>query len=85
MTKVKPINGIETKSDIFPMDVFKWHWNISMTFITGTIQSRNQVKWNKITPDMCKSDSIFPDLQGSALFKWLLKLFLDKVYLRNEW
>ena len=49
-----------------------------MTFIIGTFQSHckskhNQVKWNKITQDMCKSDSIFPYLQSSTLFKWLLK------------
>ena len=50
-----------------------------MIFIIGTFQSHyksecNQVKWNKTTQDMCKSDSIFPYLQGSTLFKWLLKL-----------
>ena len=35
-----------------------------MTFIIATFQSRckiehNQVKWNKITRELCKSDSIF--------------------------
>ena len=45
-----------------------------MTFIIGTFQSHcksehNQVKRNKITSDMCKSDSIFLYLQGSTLFK----------------
>ena len=35
-----------------------------MTFIIETFQShckseQNEVKWNKITPDMCKFDSIF--------------------------
>ena len=49
-----------------------------MIFITGTFQSHckskhNQVKWNKITGGMCKSDSIFSYLQGSTLFKCLLK------------
>ena len=49
-----------------------------MTFIIGTFQfhcksEHSQVKWNKITRDMCKSDSIFPYLQGSTLNKWLLK------------
>ena len=53
-----------------------------MTFIIGTYQSHrksehNQVKWNKKTRDMSKSDSIFPYLQSSTLFKWLLK-FIKK-------
>ena len=48
-----------------------------VTFIIGTFQSHcksehNQEKWNKITQDMWKSDSIFPYLQGSILFKLLL-------------
>ena len=50
-----------------------------MTFIIGTFQSHcksehNQVKWNKITRDMCRSESFFPCLQGSMPFKWLSKL-----------
>ena len=45
-----------------------------MTFIIGTFQSQcksdhNQVKWNKITRDICESDSIFPYLQGSTLIR----------------
>ena len=45
-----------------------------MNFIIGTFQSNcksehNQVKRNKVTRDMCKSDSIFPYLQSSTLFK----------------
>ena len=49
-----------------------------MTFIIGTFQSpckseHDRVNWNKITRDMYKSDSIFPYLQGSRLFKLLLK------------
>ena len=60
-----------------------------MTFIIGTFKSHckcehNQVKWNKITQDMCKSDSIFPYLQDSTQFKWHLKFILVKVYLKNE-
>ena len=48
-----------------------------MTFIIGTFQSpckseHDQVRWNKITRDMCKCDSIFPYLQGSTLFKLVL-------------
>ena len=47
-----------------------------MTFVIGTLQPQFksehiQVKWNKITRDMCKSDNIF---QGSTLFKWILKI-----------
>ena len=50
-----------------------------MTFIIGTFQSHckgehNQLKWNKIVWNMCRSDSIFLCLQGSMLFQWLLKL-----------
>ena len=61
-----------------------------MNFVIETFRSHcksehNQVKWNKITPDICKSDSTFPYLQGSTLFKGLLKLFLDKIYLKSEW
>ena len=45
-----------------------------MTYLMETFQShckseRNQVKCNRTTQDMCKSDSIFPSLQGSSLFK----------------
>ena len=37
---------------------------MSMAFVIGIFQSdckseHNQVKWNKMTHDMCKSDSIF--------------------------
>ena len=58
----------------FPMEHIQIVLNTSMNFITGTFQScckseHNQVKWNKITRDMCKADSIFPYLQGSMLFK----------------
>ena len=47
-----------------------------MTFVIGTLESQFksehiQVKWNKITRDMCKSDNIF---QGNTLFKWILKI-----------
>ena len=45
-----------------------------MTSIIGTFQSHcksehNQIKLNKITQGMCKSDSIFPYLQASTPFK----------------
>ena len=39
-----------------------------------SLQSKHrQVKWNKIKHVMCKTDSIFPYLQISTLFKWFLK------------
>ena len=55
MTKVNPNNGNE------PNQTFL---NISMTFIIATFEShckseRNPVKGNKITQDICKSESIF--------------------------
>ena len=45
-----------------------------MTFIIGAIQFHcrselKQVKWNKITWDLNKSESLFPYLQRSTLFK----------------
>ena len=49
-------------------DFFNWHFSISLQKWAQTI------KWNKIKRGICKSDSIFPYLQSSALFKWLLKL-----------
>ena len=136
MTKLNPINGNETKSDILLWDIFKsdtffyqkilkyfndfqnrnssnlwlkWTqtmemkenqtffkgtysnlalfslvvkcYNISMTFMIYTFQSHcksehNQVKWNKITRDMGKSDRIFFIifyLQSSTLLNWLSK------------
>ena len=61
-----------------------------MTFITGTFQfhsksGHKQLKWNKITRDMCKSDSIFPYLRSCALFNDIWNLFLDKVYQKDGW
>ena len=57
MTKVNPNNGNETKSDIFPRDIFGSDFfslvvkyqSISISFIIGTLQSHcksepNQVK-----------------------------------------
>ena len=54
------------------------YYDISITFIIDIFQfhckiEHNQVKWNKITWDLCKSDSIFFYLQSSKLLKWLLK------------
>ena len=45
-----------------------------MAFVIDTFQfhcksEHKQVKQNKITRDMCKSDSAFPYLKCSALFK----------------
>ena len=60
-----------------------------MTFTIGTFQSHckskdNQVKWNKMTGDMCKSESIFAYFQSSTLFKWLLK-FISWQDLFKKW
>ena len=46
----------------------------SMTFIIDIFQChckiyRKEVKWNKIKQDMCKSDSIFPNLQSITVFE----------------
>ena len=51
---------------------------LSITFIIDTFQfhcklERKQVKWNKITRDMWKSDGSFSYFQSNALFKWLLE------------
>ena len=43
-----------------------------------------QVQRNKIKQDMCKSDNIFPYLQISTLFKWLLK-FISWWGLSQKW
>ena len=86
MTKANPNNGNETKVDISMWHIQIWHyfslalkyWNISMAFVIGSFQfysksEHKQVKWNKITWEICKSDSIFPYLQSSTLFNLLLK------------
>ena len=49
-----------------------------MTFIIVTFHfhckiEHKQVKKNKNTRDMCISEGIFPYLEGSTLFKWVLK------------
>ena len=56
-----------------------------MTFIIGTSQSHceskhNQVKWNKVTQDMCKSDSIFFIYKIVHCLNNFWNLLLDKVY-----
>ena len=61
-----------------------------MTFIIGTFQShcrseRNRVKWNKITRDMCKSDSIFLIYKLLYCLNDYWNLFPDKIYVKNEW
>ena len=146
MTKVKPNNGNETKSHIFPWDIFKsdtispfyqnilkyfnnfqnrnfsilWlkqtqimgmkqnhtilhgtysnltffslvvkYWNISMTIIIGTFQSHyksehNQVKWNKITRDMCKSDSIFLCKRKYTTWVKFEFYFLKKFFIKKN-
>ena len=62
-----------------------------MTFIVIISQfhcksEHKQVKWNKVTRDMCKSDGI--SLLTYKVVHYLndfWNLFLDKVYLKNEW
>ena len=82
VTIVDPNIVNETKSDISSWDIFKsgisFHWweNI-ITFITDIFQfhcksKHKYLKWNEIKGDMCKSDSPFPYLQSSILFKVLL-------------
>ena len=61
-----------------------------MTFIIGILtfhgkSEHKQVKWNEIKRDICKCDSIFLYLQRGTLIKLLLSLYLDKVYMKNEW
>ena len=56
-----------------------------MTFIICTFQpycksEHNQVKQNKITGDMCKSDSIFVIYKVIHYLNEIWNLFLDKVY-----
>ena len=71
-------NGRETKSDIFPWDIFKsniiLHWSQNTSFIIDTFHfhckiEHKQVKRKKNTWHMCKPDSIFPNLESSTLFK----------------
>ena len=82
MTKMNPNNGNETKSDIFSWEIFKsdiilidrkvrkdfndfysnifqFHWKLE----------HKQLKWNKIKRDMCKSDSIFPNIKSGRVFE----------------
>ena len=59
------------------------HQHISMTFLISIFQFHwksepQQVKWNKVKRDICKSDSTFPYLQSTIVFERLLNLFLDK-------
>ena len=52
-------------------DFYNWHLSISLQKWT------KQLKWNKIKWYVCNSDSTFPYLQNSTLFKWLLKWMND--------
>ena len=47
-------------------DVCNWHQFCCKS-------EHKQVKWNKIEQGTCKSNSIYPYLQSSILFKWLLQ------------
>ena len=58
---------------------------MSMTFIIGNFQSyckseHFQVKWNKITQNMCKSDSMFFIYKIVHYLNDFWNLFLGKVY-----
>ena len=56
MTKVNPNNGNETKSDIFPRDIFGSDFfslvvkyqSISISFIIGTLQSHSKSEPNQV-------------------------------------
>ena len=52
----------------FLISIFQFHWK----------SEPQQVKWNKVKRDICKSDSTFPYLQSTIVFERLLNLFLDK-------
>ena len=67
------------------------HHNNSKTFTIDTFQphcksEHNHVKWNKTTQDMCKSSSIFFNLQNSTLFKRLFEIyFLIRFMIKEKW
>ena len=62
-----------------------------MNFLTGIFQFNcknepKQVKWNKIKRNMRNLDAYFLIYKYcNFLFQWLLNLFFDKVYDKNEW
>ena len=98
MVKMNLSNGNETKSDIFRQDVLKsdiifhrlqnlkmFQWLIICIFQFHCKNEHKQVKWNKIKWDMCKFDNIFLIYQGTYYLNDFWNLFLDKVYLKNEW
>ena len=43
MTKVNPNNGIETKSDILPRDIFKQYQNISIAFRSEDFHQKGKI------------------------------------------
>ena len=80
MTKMNLKNGNETISDIFHgtysklASFFIGPKILKYLIIIGIFQfhcksEHKQVKWHQIKWDMCKSDSVFPYLQSSTLFK----------------
>ena len=59
-----------------------------MTFIIGTFlfnckSEHKQIKWNKVTRHMCKSDSISPYYKVVHYLNDFWNLFTDKVYLKK--
>ena len=72
---------MKKESDIFPREIFKsdivFHRKICFghkilkylsTFQIHWKIEHKQLKSNKIKQDMCKSDSIFPNLESSTIF-----------------
>ena len=57
---------------------FTKYWNFSVAFTIVIFQfhckiEHKQLKSNQIKQDMCKCDSMFPNLESSTIFTWLLK------------
>ena len=67
------------------------YWNILMTFIIAIFQfhykmEHKQVKWDKIKRVICKSErGMFIIYKVVDYLNDFWNLFLDKVYLKNEW
>ena len=98
LTKETLNNGNETKSDIFHWTYsslasfligrkilthfnafYIWHF-----FQIHCESEHKQVTWNRTKQYICKSNSIFPYLQSSTLFKWVLK-FISWYGLSQKW
>ena len=99
LTKETLNNGNETKSDIFHWTYsslasffigrkilthfnafYIWHF-----FQIHCKSEHKQVTWNRTKQYICKSNNIFPYLQSSNYLNEFWNLFLDMVYLKNDW